>query len=151
MTPIIQQELHHGSLHHNLAAAGRASMLQKARVRNPHIYVYRSGTQKIMGAIRIPSLMVPIHHSMEQLHLQKMAYIKTHRKNPQNLRVKGCNPIASRKFGHSTSNNNRSRKKAQAPIAIMWLIGRLRSRRYLSIGCMQKLQVLSELVEKTPC
>lgn len=148
MTPIIQRGLHHGSLHRNLAA-GRASMLQKVTVRNPRISVHRSGTQKIMGAIRRLSLINPIHQSIEQLHLPKMAYIKIHHKNPQNLRVDGYSPIDSRKFGHSTSNNNR-RQKVQAPIVIMWLIGRLRSRRYLSTGCMRKLPALSELVEKTP-
>lgn len=148
MTPIIQRGLRHGSHHHNLVA-GRALMLQKVIVRNPHTSIHRSGTQKIMGAIRIPSLVNPIHQSMEQLHLQKMAYMKIHRKNPQNLMVKGYSPIASRKFGHSTSTNNR-RQKVPALIAIMWLIDRLRSRRYLSIGCMRKLPALSELVEKTP-
>ena len=84
-----------------------------------------------MGAVRIPSLMVPIHHSMEQFHLQKMAYIKIHPKNPPNLRIKGCSPIASPKLSHTTSNNNRRPKTARAPIAIMWPANRAPQKKML--------------------
>ena len=93
--------------------------------------MHRSSTQKIMEAIRIPSLMVPIHHSLEKLHLQKMAYIKIHPKNPPNLRIKGCSPIASPKLSHTTSNNNRRPKTARAPIAIMWPANRAPQKKML--------------------